>query len=131
MSLSRHVVTGRVVLTDEGLAVPRWLRKARPLVAQAGISGGLLFDGEQWLQLIEGAPAATDALLATMAIDVALGTPSRLYASLGDPHERLCTGWLIGYLEPEELTQLHDGVVADGFVAVLALASALRRADAM
>jgi hypothetical protein len=129
MGLLRKVVTGSVALDDAGLAVPRWLRQARPLVARIGVTGGLVFDGERWLQLLEGEAAAIDTLLGAMATHPALGEQRLLHAGAGTPPVALCQGWSIGYVEPEALSQLHDQVVLDGAAALQALAAMLVGAD--
>jgi hypothetical protein len=129
MVLSRKVLTGSVSLDDAGLAVPRWLRQARPLVAQIGVTGGLVFDGERWLQLLEGEATAIDALLATMSSHAALGQRQLLHADTGDLPERLCANWLIGYVEPEDLSALQEQMAVDALAAVQALVVLLVGAD--
>lgn len=129
MVLSRKVVGGSVSLDDAGLAVPRWLRQVRPLVARIGVTGGLLFDGERWLQLLEGEAAAVDALLSSMASHPALGERQLLHADTGNPPGRLCLNWQIGYVEPEAFSALHEQMAVDAQAAVQALVLLLMGAD--
>lgn len=130
MILKRLVVSGCVALDDAGLALPRWLRQARPLAARTGVTGGLLFDGERWMQLIEGEAAAADCLLAGLRqATPALGEPQLLLATEDEAMQRLSPGWFTGYVEPEELDRLHERLVAEGPAALPVFARVLLGAD--
>lgn len=119
MTLMRMVIAGCVALDDAGLALPRWLRKVRPLAAHAGITGGLLFDGERWLQLLEGDAAAVDRMLQGLRqADPPLGDPQVLLAANDGTPQRLSPGWLIGYVEPEDVDRLHERFAAEGPAAL-------------
>lgn len=130
MSLKRLVVSGCVALDDAGLALPRWLRQARPLAARLAVSGGLLFDGERWLQLIEGEPTAVGQLLAGLRqANPAMGEPQLLLDSDVQATQRLSPGWFTGYLEPEELERIHERLAVEGALALPAFVRVLLGSD--
>lgn len=119
MTFMRMVIAGTVSLDDAGLALPRWLRKVRPLVTRAGVTGGLLFDGERWMQLLEGDAGAVEGLRQGLRqADPSLGDPQLLLTTDVGPLQRLSPGWLIGYVEPDDLDRLHERFAAEGLAAL-------------
>ena len=62
MVWSQLVLAGAVREGIAGIVVTQWLRDARAATGRLDVSGGLLFDGEAWLQLFEGADDAVQRL---------------------------------------------------------------------
>lgn len=130
MQQIRQLVTcGQLGLTDTGRALPRWLVQARHECARLGVAGGLLFDGESWVQLFEGPSEAVQPLWTLLQIAVDLG----LQGVLLDRHHASAQAgshWQIGYVDPPLLASLAAQVVDPGAEAVVAFIAALQDCDA-
>ena len=93
-----------------------------------GLTGGLLFDGERFCQLIEGAEADVRALLRCIETDARHVEVRLLFEGVA-PAGRLTERVAVGYCEPGDLAPF-DAVAALPGAAVLAMFVALlERAD--
>jgi hypothetical protein len=104
--------------------VKRIVTGARRANLARGISGALLFDGERFCELIEGAEADVRALLQTVSQD-----PRHTHVSV--LHEgpaaagRAVPAWVCGYCDGSDLealgsdTGLRDRPALEAFLAVL------------
>lgn len=124
MDLWHVVLTGCVA---GPLAVPRWLREARHLTASGRITGGLLYDGERWVQLFEGGHGTVDdivrALFAHQDMEAAL-----VLAEAGQGAAR-CSDWLAAYVEVDALATLQARFIRDEDTAIDELVRMMMAAD--
>jgi hypothetical protein len=131
MQQIRQLMTrGQLGLSDTGRALPRWLAQARHECACAGVAGGLLFDGEGWLQLFEGPPAAVQSLLTLLQAAPDLGLQGVLLDRRRDGAAQAGERWLIGYVEPPLLAGVAAQADGPGADAVAAFIAALAACDA-
>lgn len=111
-------------LPIEGLR--QTVRAARVRAESLGLTGGLLFDGEKFVQLIAGPERAARQALAALRADAGHERLRDLYADHADtaPTRR---DWRVGYTEPAEL----DAVLAasDKGLALQAFEQTMRRAE--
>ena len=129
MDITQLLLAGDVSSDDDGLAVTRWLRRVRPETTRLAVSGGLLFDGESWLQLFEGTANAVGALRNILVDEAALGAAVLLF-DRADAGLRVCRHWSCGYVEPGAIESLRQ-VAADADQTALALfAATLNSVDA-
>jgi hypothetical protein len=131
MAITQWMLAGSVNPDDVGVAVARWLRAARRAAAHDGLTGGMLFDGERWIQLLEGTPALVAELVGVLQRSGALGAPTVQQQIEAAGGRRACTQWRSGYVEPTVIDVLESalaGGVADAFTPFL---SALNDADAL
>ena len=127
MVWSQLVLAGAVREGIAGIVVTQWLRDARAATRRLDVSGGLLFDGEAWLQLFEGPDDAVRQLMRMACAVPALGAhPDPAWAQAAGG--RACVGWTCGFLEPEALLALRRACA--GSAAPALFAAALLAADA-
>lgn len=124
------MIRGQLGLSDTGRALPRWLAQARHECASVGVAGGLLFDGESWLQLFEGSPAAVDSLLKLLQAAPALGPQDVLLDRSRDGEPQAGERWLIGYVDPPLVDDVATLAQDPGANAVAAFIAALAVCDA-
>jgi hypothetical protein len=130
MSLVRWVVTGQLDPADPGAAVSRWLRTARGAASPEMLTGGMLFDGERWVQVLEGPAPTIDALVVRL-LEGVVGTASPRLQALGSG-ERTCVHWCCGYVEPAVIDTVQRALdVGPSSGALLAFVEALAAADAV
>ncbi|MFO1336894.1 MAG: hypothetical protein U1F53_01440 [Burkholderiaceae bacterium] len=128
MDVWHVVLTGCVAGGDGGpLAVPRWLREARQLAAAGRVTGGLLFDGERWVQLFEGGQEAVDEIARALVAHADMGA-ALVLAESGRGAAR-CRDWLAAYVEPDALATLQARFVGDGEAATDELVRMMMAAD--
>lgn len=87
---------------DDVQGLVRWLRQAR---AHGGLSGGLLFDGEEWLLLMRGPQHEVQALLDQLAQPEVGGGPIQVQPVC---HDVAVAGWRVGYVDPGQLAVVWD-----------------------
>ncbi len=112
-------------------AVPRWLRLLRQDCAHLPLRGGLLFDGESWLLLLQGPAAAVTQLQQGLVAMGMLEVQALVDFEAASP--QLEAVWAVGYVDPSQLLSLQARCVAaagDGAAASAAFMTALREADA-
>lgn len=105
---------GRVPAESAGLAVGSWLRGLRSAIGATGVTGGLLFDGEQWLLMLHGRAAEVLALplLAALGPEGPYGMSQRW--SLPVPADAARRpGWRVAYVDTERLAAIHERLDAD------------------
>lgn len=128
MDIWHVVVTGCVADGDGGRhAVPRWLRVGRPLVAAHRITGGLLFDGERWVQLFEGERSAVEEAVRVLATHPDMGAALVLDEAASVAARR--RDWLAAYVEPDLLAALQDRFIQDSEAAIDELVATMMAAD--
>ncbi|MEO7246071.1 MAG: hypothetical protein ABIX12_13115 [Rubrivivax sp.] len=132
MALAQWVVVGSVDPDDVGLAVARWLRAARQAAEHDALTGGMLFDGERWIQLLEGTVVCTAELVRVLQQGGALGVPTTLQQLPPGTGQRACTQWRSAYVEPAVIDALHRAIEAGVMLATLAaFVHALEAADSL
>lgn len=94
---------------DDVQGLTRWLRRARAL---RELSGGLLFDGETWLMLMQG-PADVVLCLLEQLVQYDPGAGSFELHAVTPAAD--VPGWRVGYVEPGQL----EGVWDDGAPSVV------------
>ncbi len=128
MNVWHVVLTGCVAGGDGGRhAVPRWLREARQLAATGRVTGGLLFDGERWVQLFEGGHAAVDDIVRALFAHPDMGA-GLVLAEAGSGAAR-CRDWLSAYVEADALATLQDRFIEDKDAAIDELVRMMMAAD--
>ncbi|MEP7283864.1 MAG: hypothetical protein ABI696_17935 [Rubrivivax sp.] len=131
MALAQWVVVGSMDPDDVGLAVARWLRAARHAAEHETLTGGMLFDGERWIQLLEGTAVLTAELVRVLQQGGALGVPTTLRQVQSGTGQRACTQWRSAYVEPAVIDALQRAIEAGVMLAILAaFVGALEAADA-
>jgi hypothetical protein len=93
-----------------------------------GITGALLFDGERFCQLIEGAPGNVRELRENLMRD-ARHTGMRVLLDEQSPAPPLTQRWASGYCDPHELELLDGANALRGRPALDAFFTLLERAD--
>lgn len=127
--IRQQVTRGQLGLSDRGRALPRWLTQARHECARLGVAGGLLFDGENWLQLFEGPPSAVQSLWTLLQAAGELGLQGVLLDRCGAAAQA-GGRWLIGYAEPPLLARVAAQAADAEAAAVAAFIAALAACDA-
>jgi hypothetical protein len=126
MSRVQMVVAARCAVLGGVSAVARLLQVSRRAVEGQGITGGLLFDGELLIQLLDGAPDAVQTLAAQWLAQPLLTQVQVL--GVCAPTSVQGTGpWQAGFVEVEVLEDVARAPSADAMVA--AFLQALTLAD--
>lgn len=129
MVWSQLILAGIVRGTVSGLVVTHWLREARAATHRMDVTGGLLFDGECWMQLFEGRIDAIDAMVRLAAGHDGLGL-DETFRCRSDTLRRDCARWTCGYVEPQVLAGLRAACGLPGGDAAPMFAAALTASDA-
>lgn len=93
-----------------------------------GVTGALLFDGERFCQLVEGAPDNVRELRANLLRD-SRHTGMRVLLEEHSPAPPLKQRWASGYCDPHELEVLDGANALLGRPALEAFFALLARAD--
>lgn len=123
-ALKRYLYRSRLVADVS--CVSAIIQTARPFNAAHGITGVLIFDGERFVQCIEGPPEDMDGLIARLKKDPRHAD----FEPLGEswPHDtRLFATWAMGYgfWEDEGKNTLIALTPASGFAGVMQLLPSL------
>lgn len=129
MVWSQLILAGIVRGGVAGLVVTQWLREARPATRRMDVTGGMLFDGERWVQLFEGRLDAVDAMARLAAGHADLGLDPACSHRSG-ALQRDCAYWACGYVEPLELVRVLSVFEAPGPDATSVFAAVLASSDA-
>ena len=98
----RYLYASRLVPGQALTVVGTLLTQAREHNRQLGLTGALLFDGEQFLQLLEGPGEVVDALARRIEADPR-HTGVEVFLHAGDARPPLFGRWWGGWAEPEAL----------------------------
>lgn len=104
----RYFYTSRLSADQPVTAVADILRAARTFNQQAAITGALLFDGENFAQLLEGPAPAVQALARRIEADRRHHTIIVHLEELGRL-PRVFDGWLCGWCDPDDLRPILSG----------------------
>ena len=105
--------TGRV--GDTGLR--DILQRSRDQNIRLSVTGALLFDGERFVQLLEGPRAVVSALSERIRLDLRHRDFTPLYEGSPQPPTRRCNQWMSGYADPDAVAKFESRVTGVGNVA--------------
>jgi Sensors of blue-light using FAD len=94
-----------------------------------GITGALLFDGERFCQLIEGAEAEVSTLMQSISRDPRHTDVRVLFAAPSPHSERALRRWVSGYCDANDVEAFDGEAGLRGADALQAFLSVLRGAD--
>lgn len=104
------------------------LRQSRERNRQRQVTGALLFDGERFCQLLEGEPAAVQALISDIECDPRhVRLTVLLHAAASTP--RLMTLWQCGYCEHESFEAIEAAAARDPELAIGAFIKLLKASE--
>ena len=112
LSLRRFLYISELVPTMPSTVVGQILRQSRERNHQLKLSGALLFDGERFCQLLEGAPDATQALMQRIERDPRHRNVQVLLDALS-PAPRMMPQWQCGYADHEAFDAIRAAAARD------------------
>ncbi len=124
LTLSR--LTGR--LGDTGLR--DILHRSRERNPARGLTGALLFDGERFVQLLEGPREAVQALAERIRADPRHEGLTVVVEGPAEGGLRRCATWQMGYADPDAVASFEAGLAAaEGHAAIDAFLRLLAGSD--
>lgn len=105
MPIFQILVASYLPSRTDATALCQGMRAARDRAESRALTGGLLFDGEKFVQLFVGSQAAVQSALASMHTDPTQARLWELHSDSSEP-EPGWRDWRVGYTEPAVLDAL-------------------------
>ncbi len=131
MELRQYIYLSRLSGSVGDAGLRQIMRRSRENNSQRGLTGALLFDGESFVQLLEGPVEQVQAMVALIRADPRHVDFTPVFDMLGVATARSCLVWSNGYVDSQALdtyrAQLFDSSadpsrLLERFLALLAAA---------